>query len=86
VRNVAAEYRINPLTVLKAYQGLADEQLVEKQRGRGMFVRDGARAALLRDERERFLREQWPRVRATIERLGFTAEDLLAAPRKEDRR
>ena len=86
VRTVAAEYRINPLTVLKAYQGLADEQLVEKLRGRGMFVRESARAALLRDERERFLREQWPRVRATIERLGFSPEDLLAAPRKEDGR
>ncbi|MFM7707511.1 MAG: GntR family transcriptional regulator [Gammaproteobacteria bacterium] len=82
VRNVAAEYRINPLTVLKAYQGLADEQLVEKQRGRGMFVRTGARAALFADERQRFLRDQWPKVRATIERLGFSAEDLLKEPRK----
>jgi len=82
VRNVAAEYRINPLTVLKAYQGLADEQLVEKQRGRGMFVRTGARAALLADERQRFIRDQWPKVRATIERLGFSAEDLLKEPRK----
>lgn len=86
VRNVAAEYRINPLTVLKAYQGLADEQLVEKMRGRGMYVRSGARADLLRDERQRFLREQWPRVRATIERLGFTADELLKPSGKEEGR
>ena len=86
VRTVAAEYRINPLTVLKAYQGLADEQLVDKLRGRGMYVRTGARAALLRDERERFLRDHWPRIHATIERLGFSSDELLAAPRKEDGR
>lgn len=79
VRNVAAEFRINPLTVLKAYQELADENLVEKRRGRGMFVNVGARAALLKDERTRFLGEEWPRTRATIERLGFTAEELFAA-------
>lgn len=79
VRNVAAEFRINPLTVLKAYQELADENLVEKRRGRGMFVNVGARAALLKDERTRFLSEEWPRTRATIDRLGFTAEELFAA-------
>ena len=79
VRNVAAEFRINPLTVLKAYQELADENLVEKRRGRGMFVNTGARAALLKDERSRFLSEEWPRTRATIERLGFTVEELLAS-------
>lgn len=78
VRNVAAEFRINPLTVLKAYQELADEQLVEKRRGRGMFVNVGARAALLKDERGRFLRDEWPRTRATIERLGFTVEELMS--------
>jgi len=76
VRTVATESRVNPLTVLKAYQQLADEDLVEKQRGRGMFVKPGARAALLTDERERFLADQWPTIRATIERLGL-AEDLL---------
>lgn len=80
VRNVAAEFRINPLTVLKAYQELADEQLVEKRRGRGMFVNIGARAALLKDERGRFLRDEWPRTRATIERLGFTVEELMSIP------
>lgn len=80
VRNVAAEFRINPLTVLKAYQQLADEQLVEKRRGRGMYVNVGARAILLKDERERFLKEEWPRTRAAIERLGLSAEDLLRRP------
>src|SRR5437762_11377910 len=62
VRNVAAEYRLNPITVLKAYQELVDEQLVETRRGRGMFIRPGARNLLLEAEREKFLAEQWPRV------------------------
>lgn len=77
VRNVAAEYRVNPLTVLKAYQGLVDEQLVESKRGLGMFVNAGARDLLLKAERQKFLAEEWPRVHATIERLGLTPEDLL---------
>ncbi|NDE00893.1 MAG: GntR family transcriptional regulator [Gammaproteobacteria bacterium] len=80
VRNVAAEFRINPLTVLKAYQQLVDEQLVEKRRGRGMYVNAGASAALLADERQRFLGEQWPRTRATIDRLGFTVDELMQIP------
>lgn len=80
VRNVAAEHRLNPITVLKAYQELVDEQLVEKKRGRGMFINAGARALLLRAEREKFLAEEWPRVAATIRRLGLTAEELLEAP------
>src|SRR5438045_7464708 len=79
VRTVAAEYRVNPLTVLKAYQQLVDEGLVESRRGRGMFVTIGARGRLLRDERQRFLSEQWPRIYATIQRLGLKAEDLLDA-------
>jgi GntR family transcriptional regulator len=79
VRTVAAEYRINPLTVLKAYQQLADEGLVEKRRGLGMFVNAGARNALLRDERRKFLAEQWPVLHATMVRLGLTVDDLLAA-------
>jgi GntR family transcriptional regulator len=77
VRNVAAEYRINPLTVLKGYQQLVDEGLVESKRGRGMFVNAGARNLLLEGERQRFLGIEWPRVRATIERLGLTANELL---------
>lgn len=77
VRNVAAEFRLNPLTVLKGYQQLVDEQLVEKRRGLGMFVSTGARNALMKDERQRFLEEEWPKVYATIQRLGLTATDLL---------
>ncbi|HEY7886986.1 MAG TPA: GntR family transcriptional regulator [Steroidobacteraceae bacterium] len=77
VRTVAADYRVNPLTVLKAYQQLADEQIVEKRRGVGMFVKAGVRGQLLRDERQRFLKEEWPRVLATLQRLGLKAQDLL---------
>ena len=79
VRTVAAEYRVNPLTVLKAYQQLVDEQLVETRRGLGMFVKSGARDLLLKGERQKFLQEEWPRVAATIERLGLTSEELLKA-------
>ncbi|HWS71493.1 MAG TPA: GntR family transcriptional regulator [Thermoanaerobaculia bacterium] len=82
VRNVAAEYRLNPITVLKAYQELVDEQLVEKKRGRGMYINTGARKLLLQGEREKFLSEHWPRVYATIQRLGLTAEELLDAGRQ----
>jgi GntR family transcriptional regulator len=78
-RTVSAEYRINHLTVLKAYQGLADEGLVENRRGVGLFVNPGARERLLRSERRRFLDEEWPRVRATIQRLGLSPEELLRA-------
>jgi GntR family transcriptional regulator len=77
VRNVAADYRLNPLTVLKGYQELVDEELVEKRRGLGMFVKDGARSLLLKGERQKFLAEEWPRVRETIQRLGLKAEELL---------
>ena len=79
VRNVAAEYRLNPLTVLKGYQELVEEGLVEKKRGRGMFVTDGARTQLLKDERKRFIDKEWPVIAATIERLGLDAGDLLQA-------
>lgn len=77
VRTVAADYRVNPLTVLKAYQQLADEQIVEKRRGIGMFIKSGVRQQLLRDRRRRFLNEEWPEVLATIRRLGLTPEELL---------
>ena len=80
VRNVAAEFRLNPLTVLKGYQQLVDEQLVEKRRGRGMYVNEGARAALMKDERQRFLQDEWPRTHATIHRLGLDLQTLLQAP------
>ena len=77
VRNVAAEYRVNPLTVLKSYQELVDDGLVEKRRGLGMFVNAGARKLLLEGERRKFLTEDWPRIKETIQRLGLTPEELL---------
>ena len=77
VRNVATEYRLNPLTVLKAYQELVDEGLVESRRGRGMFVNVGAREMLMEGERKKFLEEEWPRISAHIERLGLKKGDLL---------
>jgi len=77
VRHVAGEYRINPLTVLKGYQQLVDEQLVETRRGRGMFINAGARDLLLKGERRKFLAEHWPRIQASIRRLGLSAEELL---------
>ena len=94
VRNVAAETRVNPLTVLKAYQELAGEELVETRRGLGMFVKPGARDLLLQAERQKFLDEQWPRIAATIQRLGLSPEELVEAvkrqstaksPKKEER-
>ena len=81
VRNVAAEYRVNPLTVLKAYQELVDERLIETRRGLGMFVNAGARDLLLKGERQKFLTEEWPRVAATIDRLGLTQLELDAPAR-----
>ena len=77
VRQVAGDFQINPLTVSKAYQELVDEQLVEKRRGLGMFVIDGAREALLKSERERFLREEWPALYARLQRMGLDLNTLM---------
>ncbi|HAI58489.1 MAG TPA: GntR family transcriptional regulator [Xanthomonadaceae bacterium] len=79
VRQVAADFQLNPITVSRAYQELADQGLVEKRRGLGMYVIDGARESLLASERERFLSEEWPLVQARIDRLGLKPEHLLAA-------
>jgi len=86
VRSVATEYRVNPLTVMKSYQQLVDDGLVESRRGLGMFINTGARGMLLEAERGRFLAEEWPRICATIQRLGLRTEDLLSNPngRRED--
>ncbi|MFC4728533.1 GntR family transcriptional regulator [Coralloluteibacterium thermophilus] len=86
VRQVAAEYQLNPITVSRAYQELADEQLVEKRRGLGMFVNAGAREQLLASERERFLKEEWPAVAERIQRLGLDPERLLASIKSEETR
>jgi len=85
VRNVAAEYRVNPLTVLKGYQQLVDEGLVESRRGLGMFINSGARNMLLKGERQKFLKEEWPRIEATIDRLGLKPEDLLNGRRPKSK-
>jgi GntR family transcriptional regulator len=82
VRAVSAELRVNPLTVLKGYQQLVDEGLVESRRGLGMFLKEGAARQLLQGERERFLNEAWPRVLETIERLGLSEQELFAAPKR----
>jgi GntR family transcriptional regulator len=79
VRTVAADYRLNPLTVLKGYQELVDEGLVESKRGLGMFVNVDARALLLQRERHKFLSEEWPRIQAKIQRLGLKQEELMDA-------
>lgn len=83
VRQVSADFQINPLTVSKAYQELVDDQLVEKRRGLGMFVTEGAREALLKSERERFLREEWPALRAHLQRLGLDLKTLLREAQKD---
>jgi len=82
VRSVAAEYQINPLTVLKGYQSLVDEGLVEKRRGLGMFVKEGARKSLMKNEREQFLKNEWPQILQRIQRLGL---DLMELAREGDK-
>lgn len=84
VRQVAVDFQINPLTVSKAYQSLVDDELVDKRRGVGMFVRDGARDQLLASEREKFLQDEWPRLAARIEQLGLSLEELIQTPMKRD--
>ena len=78
VRSVAADLRVNPLTVLKGYQQLVDEELVEKRRGLGMYVVKGARDLLLKGERQRFVNEEWPKIVAAMRRLGLNPRELLA--------
>jgi GntR family transcriptional regulator len=77
VRQVAADFQLNPITVSKAYQELVDEQLVEKRRGLGMYVTDGARDALMRSERDRFLKEEWPMLYARLKRMNLDLQTLL---------
>jgi DNA-binding transcriptional regulator YhcF (GntR family) len=84
VRQVAADFQINPITVSKAYQELVDENLVEKRRGLGMYVTEGARGALMKSERDRFLTDEWPALYARLTRLGLTLKELMAAERDRD--
>lgn len=78
VRQVAADYAVNPITVMKAYQLLTDEGVLEKKRGLGMFIRDGAWARLMESERREFLEVEWPRIRQRIQQLGLSLEELMA--------
>ncbi|MBN8739666.1 MAG: GntR family transcriptional regulator [Lysobacterales bacterium 69-70] len=84
VRQVAADFQLNPITVSKAYQELVNEQLVEKRRGLGMYVNEGARDTLLKNERERFLREEWPALYARLKRLGLDVEKLVQDSRRTE--
>ena len=84
VRLVAADFQINPITVSKAYQELVDENLVEKRRGLGMYVTEGARSALMKSERDRFLSDEWPQLYARLTRLGLSLKDLMEAERHDE--
>lgn len=84
VRQIAAEYQLNPITVSRAYQELVDDNLVEKRRGIGMFIIEGASENLLASERERFIREEWPAMLERIRRLGLDAAALLRADGSEN--
>ena len=85
VRQVAADYQLNPITVSRAYQELADEELVEKRRGLGMYVTEGAPEKLLASERDRFLKEEWPMVVERIQRLGLDLQKLMATGQEAPR-
>jgi GntR family transcriptional regulator len=84
VRTVASEFQLNPITVSKSYQALVDEGLVEKRRGLGMFVREGAQKNLVASEREKFLKEEWPAMLSRIHQLGLSIEELLRAALKKE--
>jgi GntR family transcriptional regulator len=83
VRNVSAEYRVNPITVSKAYQTLVDDALITKKRGLGMFVEEGAKSKLLDSEKQKFIQHDWPEIVQRIQRLGLTADELLSSLAKE---
>ena len=76
VRALAGRYLLNPLTVNRALQALGDEGLLENRRGLGLYVIPGARDRLKAAERERFLHDEWPRLRERLRRLGIGAEQL----------
>ena len=84
VRNVASEFQLNPITVSKSYQALVDEGLVEKRRGLGMFVLEGAHKKLIASERDKFLNEEWPSTLNRISQLGLTVEELLIKAQKKE--
>jgi GntR family transcriptional regulator len=84
VRTVASDFQLNPITVSKSYQALVDEELVEKRRGLGMFVREGARQKLTESEREKFLTEEWPAMMTRIRQLGLDTKQLLQSETQQE--
>ena len=76
VRQVAADEKINPLTVSKAYQMLVEENLLEKRRGLGMYVAEGARELALEQERKVFVEQEWPKVLSRLNALNLSLTDL----------
>jgi GntR family transcriptional regulator len=84
VRTVASDFQLNPITVSKSYQALVDEGLVEKRRGLGMFVCEGARKSLVASERSKFLNEEWPAMLSRIEQLGLDIKDLPTTAAKKE--
>ena len=84
VRTVASDFQLNPITVSKSYQALVDDDLVEKRRGLGMFVREGARQKLTESEREKFLSEEWPAMVTRIRQLGLDVNKLIQSATKKE--
>ncbi len=78
VRTVSSDYRVNPITVSKAYQTLVEDELVEKRRGLGMFVKSGTRKVLLKSEKKKFLEHEWPEIVSRINRLDLSSKELLS--------
>ena len=83
VRQIAAEYQLNPITVSRAFQELADENVVEKRRGLGMYMNENARTQLLSSEKQRFLQDEWPQIAERIQRLGLDIKQLLVINKGE---
>ena len=77
IRQVAEQFQLNHLTVSKSFQMLVDDEILEKHRGLGMFVKTGAKKRLLALERKRFLKTEWPLIKDKINELGLTTGDLF---------
>ena len=82
VRQVAADYQLNPITVSKAWQYLVDEDLVEKRRGLGMFVRQKAQKKLLEVDQQNFMKVEWPIIKTKIKNLNLDVENLIHSLKK----
>jgi GntR family transcriptional regulator len=84
VRTVASDFQLNPITVSKSYQALVDDDLVEKRRGLGMFIRTGARQKLMESERQKFINEEWPAMVLRIQQLGLDTNKLLQSAKEKE--